>query len=163
VCAGWLVRLGSRGHFVRTGSELKAQAAGNRDKRIYRQDAKAQRREAMMGNEIFILRPPSPFILSPPSLLRFDAITPKPKAKADRRGNGCWPIPILRVIVRQIQSHELSSRRRMILLLLGEKAGLREGVSPNRSHAGIQGEIILGWTIGAIPLAKNNFCRIIKP
>ena len=33
-----------------------------------------------------------------------------------------------RMIVRQIQSCEFSRRRRTILLLRGEKAGLREGI-----------------------------------
>jgi tRNA G18 (ribose-2'-O)-methylase SpoU len=33
----------------------------------------------------------------------------------------------LRMSVRQIQSREFSRGRRMILLLLGEKAGMREG------------------------------------
>ena len=47
-----------------------------------------------------------------------------------------------------------------------QTSGLNEMRSnmPLRQHnrAGIQGEIILGWTTGAIPLAKNKFCRIIK-
>ena len=38
--------------------------------------------------------------------------------------------------VRPIQSYEFPSNWRTILLLLGEKAGLREGVTPNYSRAG---------------------------
>jgi hypothetical protein len=52
-------------------------------------------------NNLF-LRSPSPFFLSP------------------RRGNGCWPVLVLRMSVRQIQSREISRGRRTILLLLGE-------------------------------------------
>jgi hypothetical protein len=37
----------------------------------------------------------------------------------------------LRLTVRQIQSHVFPSRLRTILLLLGEKAGLREVVQTN--------------------------------
>jgi hypothetical protein len=54
------------------------------------------------------LRPPSPFILSPPSSLRFDAIAPKPKAKADRRGNSIRLFLVLRMSVRPIQSYKFS-------------------------------------------------------
>ena len=130
--------------------------------------------------EICVLRPPSPFILSPPSSLRFDAIAPKPKAKADRRGNGCWPVLVLRMTVRQNQSHECSRRRRTILPLLGGEGrgeverepfeiriphGQRaDGAHPQggtdlsrRSAAKTEGnsfpEIILGWTTGA-----NSVC-----
>jgi hypothetical protein len=35
---------------------------------------------------------------------------------------------VLRMSVRQIQSREFSEKQRTILLLLGEKAGLRESV-----------------------------------
>ena len=97
-----------------------------------------------MKNEICVLRSPSPFILSPPSSPRFDAITPKPEAKADRRGNSRWPILVLRMIVRQIQSHEFPSRWRTILLLLGEKAGLREGVK------------LIGWCCNSTVFADNK-------
>ena len=38
-------------------------------------------------------------------------------------------VSVIRLVVWQIQSREFSRRRRMILLLLGEKAGLREGVT----------------------------------
>ena len=73
--------------------------------------------------------------------------------------------------VRQIQSREFSQRRRTILLLLGEKAGMREVVNQKRTghsrkrdglvaHSALRipnsalatdsfHEFILGWTIGA--------------
>ncbi len=50
---------------------------------------------------------------------------------------------------RPIQSRKFSRGRRTVPLLLGEKAGLRESVTPNYTRAGIQGEIGLGWTTGA--------------
>jgi hypothetical protein len=59
--------------------------------------------------EKFVLRPPSPFILSP------------------RRGNSRSPVLALRMMVRPIPSREFSRRRRTILLLRGEKAGMRDG------------------------------------
>jgi hypothetical protein len=40
----------------------------------------------------------------------------------------------LRMVVRQIQSQVFSMRRRMILLLLGEKVGLRESVATSFPH-----------------------------
>jgi hypothetical protein len=40
-------------------------------------------------------------------------------------------ILVLRLTVRQIQPCEFSKRRRTILLLLGEKAGMREDVKSN--------------------------------
>src|SRR5450759_4534956 len=96
--------------------------------------------------EICVLRSPSPFILSP------------------RRGNGCWPVLVLRMTVRQNQSHECSRRRRTILPLLGgEGRGevehepfeirMPQGKRADRAHpqGGTEGnsfpEIILGWTI----------------
>ena len=74
------------------------------------------------------LRPPSPFILSPPSSLRFDAIAPKLKAKADRRGNRIRLFLDLRMSVRPIQSHKFSKERQTILPLLVERAGARADV-----------------------------------
>src|ERR1035437_2119422 len=60
-----------------------------------------------------ILRPPSSWP-SPP-----------------RRRNGGGTFLVLRMRVRQIQPHEFSEKRRTILLLLGEKAGMRESVQTN--------------------------------
>jgi hypothetical protein len=68
------------------------------------------------ANEICVLRSPSPFILSP------------------RRGNGWWTFLVWRLTVRQIQSREFSRSRRKILLLLGEKAGMREDVNHLKSE-----------------------------
>jgi hypothetical protein len=47
-----------------------------------------------------------------------------------RRRNSCTAFLVMRMTVRQIQSREFSKRRRTILLLLGEKAGMREVVKP---------------------------------
>ena len=41
---------------------------------------------------------------------------------------------VVRMSVRQIQSREFSRRRRTILLLLGEKAGMREDVNHLKSE-----------------------------
>ena len=46
-----------------------------------------------------------------------------------RRRNGRSPFLVLLKTVRQIQSDDISRQRRRILLLLGEKAGMRECVS----------------------------------
>jgi hypothetical protein len=43
-------------------------------------------------------------------------------------------VPAIRLTVRQIQSREFSKRRRTILLLLGEKAGMREVVNHLKSE-----------------------------
>jgi hypothetical protein len=82
-------------------------------------NAKTQRRGATVENEIFVFRSPSPFILSPPPSPFAPARSRRSTAKTDRRGNHHRPILVLRVIVRQIQSRELPSRRQTILLLLG--------------------------------------------
>ena len=79
------------------------------------------------ANQICVLRPPSPFILSP------------------GRGNGCWTFLVWRMAVRQIQSREFSERRRTILLLLGEKAGMREVVNHLKSKFRRE----TGWTCRA--------------
>ncbi len=69
----------------------------------------------MGWDEICVLRPPLPFILSP------------------RRGNHNWPVLVLRLGVRQIPARGFSWRRRTMLLLLGEKAGMREVVNQRRT------------------------------
>jgi hypothetical protein len=46
------------------------------------------------------------------------------------RRNSYSPILALRMVIRPIPSCKFSRRRRMILLLLGEKAGMREVVTP---------------------------------
>ena len=56
-----------------------------------------------------VLRPPSPFILSP------------------RRGNNFRLFPVLRMSIRPIQLYEFSKERRTILPLLGERAGVGTG------------------------------------
>jgi hypothetical protein len=71
---------------------------------------------------------------SPPSSLRFDAIAPQPKAKADRRRNSNRSSLVLRVMVQPILSRKFSRGRRMILLLLGEKAAMRVDVKANSYH-----------------------------
>jgi hypothetical protein len=68
--------------------------------------------------------------LSPPSSLRFDAIAPKPKAKADGRGNSQRLASDLRMMVRPILRHDMPETRRTIHPLLGERAGVREVVQP---------------------------------
>jgi len=50
-----------------------------------------------------------------------------------RRRNSCTAFLVMRMAVRQIQSREFSKRRRTILLLLGEKAGMREVVNQKRT------------------------------
>jgi hypothetical protein len=45
-----------------------------------------------------------------------------------RRRNSLCAFLFSRLIIRQIQSHEFSRGRQTILLLLGEKAGMREDV-----------------------------------
>jgi hypothetical protein len=47
-----------------------------------------------------------------------------------RRRNGCRVFLVVRLGIRQIQSREFSEKRRKFLLLLGEKAGMREVVKP---------------------------------
>src|ERR1039458_1171547 len=46
-----------------------------------------------------------------------------------RRGNSHCPSSVLRKIVRPILTHDISTTRRMILPLLGERAGVREVVA----------------------------------
>jgi hypothetical protein len=65
---GGLSRKGGRGRFFNAGAEGNALAK--------------------VAKLNLFLRSPSPFILSPPSSLHFDAISPKPKAKADGRRPG---------------------------------------------------------------------------
>ena len=73
-----------------------------------------QRRQGPAGTDgklskpprlICVLRSPPPFILSP------------------RRGNSCWLIPILRMTVRPIQSHEFSSSGKRFSFSLGRRPG----------------------------------------
>jgi len=64
----------------------------------------------------------------PPSLLRFDAIAPKPAAKADRRGNGIRLFLVLRMSIQPIQSDKFSKARRTIHPLLEARAGTRANV-----------------------------------
>jgi hypothetical protein len=52
----------------------------------------------------FVETPALILTFSPPSSLRFDAIAPKPKAKADRRRNSHCPSFISRMTVRQSQT-----------------------------------------------------------
>ncbi len=66
---------------------------------------------------------------SPPSSLRYDAIAPKPKAKADRRRNSRRPVLVLRMIVRPIPSQ----------VNQGADPGRDEGELNYRGHAGKPG------------------------
>jgi hypothetical protein len=86
-----------------------------------------------------VLRPPSPFILSPTRLrcatARFK-FNGRVEAKRRRTGEeiATGRFSFFRLTVRRIPPREFSRRRRTILLLLGEKVGLREVVTPSHKY-----------------------------
>jgi hypothetical protein len=63
----------------------------------------------------------------------------------------------LRTAVRQIQSLESSKRRQTILLLPGEKAGLREDNNPT-----LRGQSLAVGLVITVPAAQGSITRVYK-
>ena len=104
----------SRGR--RTMLRLREKKGGERKSPLlggWVREVVAQTNFRKIKDEVSVLRPPSSWP-SPPG-----------------RRNGGGTFLVLRRRVRPIQSREFSEKRRTILLLLGEKAGMRESVQTN--------------------------------